>query len=269
MLIRSVKADLTKVFTTKSVYWCSLIVLAIVALYLVSMRNEHPQVFVTDSDGNMVAQRIPVVEDRAFYRSLLGGFITTIDSVMIIMILLTVTTEYSFSTVRQSLVVQPRRWVFVTSKLIVNWLICFVLSVVSYVIAVFGSKILRTDAEVRNAIHPFSTPAMQVYGESVLYLTLIVFLGVGLGVLIRHTAGAISLALLWPLLIEGILIMLLPEKVRNTLSGFMPYTNWNAFLNESRLEGAHWGPTGSLIYFTCFVAVIFGISVLLFKRRDA
>ena len=90
----------------------------------------------------------------------------------------------------------------------------------------------------------------------------------GVGAIIRQSAGAIALLLLWPLLIESLFSLF--GSFGEKIMPFLPFNNANHFLSPEMTTGDfHWGPWGSLIYFAVFVLVIFGISIVLVNRRDA
>ncbi len=72
-------------------------------------------------------------------------------------------------------------------------------------------------------------------------------LAVGVGTLIRQSAGAISLLLLWPLVIESLATII--PKVGKYVGEFGPFNNVNYFLGNGGGFDFHWGPWGGLLYF--------------------
>ena len=105
-----------------------------------------------------------------------------------------------------------------------------------------------------------------VYGTPI-YAFFCVVLAVGVGALLRQSAGAIALLLLWPLLIENLFNLF--GSIGEKIMPFLPFMNANNFLGSGGSVDFHWGPWGSLIYFALFVLVVFGLSIVVVNRRDA
>jgi hypothetical protein len=102
------------------------------------------------------------------------------------------------------------------------------------------------------------------------YAALAAVLGVGVGALLRHTAGAVALLLLWPLVVEPI-VANLPD-VGTDVGPYLPFGNAFAFTGVDWLYPSYdrpWGPFGSLVYFVVVVAAVFAAPVVLINRRDA
>jgi ABC-2 type transport system permease protein len=99
-------------------------------------------------------------------------------------------------------------------------------------------------------------------------------IAVGVGILIRQTAGAVAILLIYSLLVEN-LVVLIP-KIGQTIQKWMPFTEANNFLvagtpNVARrgLEGMPLSAWGSLAYFAGIAAVIMIIALFTANRRDA
>ena len=105
-----------------------------------------------------------------------------------------------------------------------------------------------------------------VYGVPI-FAFLCVALAIAVGALLRQSAGAIALLLLWPLLIESLFGMF--GSFGRNVTPFLPFANADHFLSSGSSTNFHWGPWGSLFYFAAFVLVIFGISIAVVNKRDA
>lgn len=183
--------------------------------------------------------------------------------VIMIMAALSITTEYRFGVIRTTFQAVPRRWQVLAAK-------AGFLAVVALVLGeifAFGSVAL---ARVLNDKPlPLSSEAdwRLVAGTGLVY-ALSAVLAVAVGALLRQSAGAIALLLLWPLLVEG-LVTLIP-KVGDDIQEWMPFANANHFLTDGFVSGDYpLSPWGSLVYFAVFVAVVFGLAVAVVTRRDA
>ena len=88
--------------------------------------------------------------------------------------------------------------------------------------------------------------------------------------LLRHTAGAVTVLLLWPLLVEPLLGNL-PGRGPQ-IGPYLPFANVFEFLDVQWLfpsYAMHWGPAASLGYFLTVVAAVFVTAVVAVNRRDA
>jgi hypothetical protein len=107
-------------------------------------------------------------------------------------------------------------------------------------------------------------------GAIALYGVLTAVLGVGVGALLRHSAGAVAVLLLWPMVAEPILGNL--PNIASEVGPYLPFGN--AFL-FTRLQWMYpvydmpWGEVGSLVYFAAIVAVVFVAAIVVVNRRDA
>jgi hypothetical protein len=95
-------------------------------------------------------------------------------------------------------------------------------------------------------------------------------LGVAVGGLLRHTAGAVAVLLLWPLVVEPVLANL--PNIGSEIGPYLPFANVSVFTRVQWLYPGYampWGEVGSLIYFAAVVAVAFVAAVFVVNRRDA
>ncbi len=105
-----------------------------------------------------------------------------------------------------------------------------------------------------------------VYGTA-LFALFASILAVGVGALLRQSAGTIAILLLWPMLIES-LFGLFGSFGRN-VQPFLPFANINYFLGTDQGIDFHWGPWVAFLYFAVFTLVVFGAAVVVVNRRDA
>lgn len=107
-------------------------------------------------------------------------------------------------------------------------------------------------------------------GAMAVFAALAAVLGVATGALLRHTAGAVAVLLLWPLVLEPILGNM--PSVGSDVGPFLPFGNAFLFANVRWLYPDYsmpWGPLGSLVYFALIVAVVFLAATVTVNRRDA
>ena len=104
----------------------------------------------------------------------------------------------------------------------------------------------------------------------VTYAVLAAVLGVGVGALVRFSAGAVALLLVWPLLIEPVLGSL--PSIGSEVGPYLPFLNASVFTRVPWLYPTYampWGEVGSLVYFAAVAAVVFVAAIVVVNRRDS
>ncbi|GAD83480.1 ABC transporter permease [Nocardia asteroides] len=247
-------AERIKLTSTRSPWWCSAIVillgLGLAALIAVVTKAENTQ------PGEM-----PTLLTPSVVVSGVSGF-----GVMVLMIMaaLTVTSEYRFGVIRASFLAVPNRSKVVVSKTVLVGVYAAVLTGVLALAAFVVAK-LFVGSDAPELVLDGNWRA--IYGIPI-YAFLCVVLAIGVGVLVRQSAAAISLIVLWSLLLEGLLGAF--GSFGRTVKPFLPFQNANRFLSVEEVSGNwHWGVWGSLIYFAVFVAIVFAGALVVVNRRDA
>lgn len=175
--------------------------------------------------------------------------------VLMVVAALTVTGEYRTRMIATTFLATPARSVVLCAKAVVAAVFCG-LSAGLMVIGAFLVAGERLTARTVAGI--------------VLYAALAAVLGVGVGALLRHSAGAVSVLLLWPLLVEP-LVGNVPGRGPQ-VGPYLPFANMFRFLDVQWLfpgYGWHWSAAGSLAYFTALVGLVFAAAVIVVNRRDA
>ena len=88
-------------------------------------------------------------------------------------------------------------------------------------------------------------------------------IGVGLGALVRHLAGAISLALAWVALVEGLIGQLL-----GGLGRWLPFANGRAVGRLAPDAGDLLPQWGGAVVLACYAVVFAAVATLTTVRRD-
>ncbi|WP_213456306.1 hypothetical protein [Rhizomonospora bruguierae] len=107
----------------------------------------------------------------------------------------------------------------------------------------------------------FSPAAMGVVLAGLGAVCLAAVLGVATGVLVRSTAAAVSLLLLWSFLVETVLIFVIPERV----GAYLPFKT----IGGSRVLMEQIGAGTGLAVFALYTALAVGLAALVRSRRDA
>ncbi|SFT62417.1 ABC-2 type transport system permease protein [Actinopolyspora lacussalsi subsp. righensis] len=241
-----------KLFTTRSPWWCLAVALAL-----------------TVGFGALFAATAPESLTVNVGASQVGGQL----GMMVVMVLaaLAVTTEYRFGTIKATFQAVPNRNAVMLAKSTVVAALAFVIGElsafaawgVSYLIA--GNEVMALDAghEWRNV-----AGLGLVYAGAALY-------ALAVGMLVRQSAGAISLVLVWALLVES-LVQLIP-RVGDDIYDWMPFAAANRFLQDggstapmtTQMPEPPIGPWASLVYFLAIGIVLLVVGMVTVRQRDA
>ncbi|WP_415973112.1 ABC transporter permease [Rhodococcus sp. 077-4] len=251
-------AERIKFTSTKSPWWCSAIIVVLGLGFAAILGWAAKSALSLDAP-----EGIPPTTAADVVGVGVGTF-----GAMVLMILaaLTVTSEYRFGIIRTTFQAVTNRGSVLGAKAL---LVGVYGAILSFALAVVGLVIAKGLAgEQAGVLLGFDVDGTWrvLYGTAILAFVQVV-LAIGVGALVRQSAGAIAILLLWPLLIEN-LVGLIPN-VGAKIQAFLPFLNANHFLGSDGGIDFHWGPIGSLIYFVAFTAVIFGAAVFVVNRRDA
>lgn len=252
-MIAAVDAERIKLTSTRSPYWCIgiVVVLAIGVAALVGSTVRGTSVGPTATTSAWTA---------------LIGLNQFGVLVLMIMAVLAITSEYRFGTIRTTFQAVPRRPTVLAAKAIVFGGLALVVTGVLAVVALVLVHILGG----RSAGIDFADSGVlrQIWGTAVV-AALYVLVGLGVGAIVRHTAGAIVVVLIWNLALESILRIL--PKVGSHIAPFLPFANAGRFLSDTSGEAVsyHWNVYGSLLYFAVFAIAVFAIGIVMVDRRDA
>jgi ABC-type transport system involved in multi-copper enzyme maturation permease subunit len=176
---------------------------------------------------------------------------------------LVMTAEYSTGMIRASMTAVPKRLPVLWGKAVVYGLTTLALMVPAALLAfVVGQGILSG----RHIDIAFTHPgvARAVIGAA-LYLTVIGLFGLGLGAIVRNTAGGIAL-------FAGILFVLpplmnvLPTSWNNAASPYLPLEAGQAIMSIT--PGSHLSPWVGFGLLCAYTAAAYVIAALLLRRRD-
>jgi len=237
-----------KLFSTRSPGWCALLA------FLLPM--SFSAMYAMES-GDFLSLTVPATQDG--YRF---GMV-----MVMVMAALAVITEYRFGTIRTAFQAMPNR----SAVLLAKTVVVAVLSALVGEVTAFGSwavaHLLRPEVNLT-----LNTPAewRSVAGVGAVYLIASV-IAVAVGTLVRQTAGAITIMLIYTLLAES-LIALVPV-VGPAVVHWLPFYASRVFL-ESGLGfdsagSAPYGPWGGLLYFTGIALALLGAAMVVVERRDA
>ena len=177
---------------------------------------------------------------------------------------LVITAEYSTGMIHASLTAVPRRLPVLWGKGVVYALVTFALMTPAVVVAFFASQAILSGHSIDISFTAAGVPRA-VIGAG-LYLTVIGLFGLGLGAIVRNTAGGIA-TFAGLMFVLPPLMNVLPTSWNNAASPYLPLQAGEAIMALHR--GNQLGPWTGLGVLCAYVAAAWAIAAFLLSRRDA
>ena len=242
-----------KLFTTRSPLWCTLVALVVFVGFAALVTG------VDEADPSISATQFGY------------GF-----GIVVIMVMATlaITTEYRFGTIKATFQAIPNRSAALLAKTTVVSLFAGLIGLVAAFGSVGIASLIKPSADLTlNTAYEWRAVA----GVSLVFVFAAV-ISVAVGILVRHSAGAVSIVLIYSQLVES-LVTLIPN-VGQDIQNWMPFYVANKFLtgdpdstnrvlNGPPPSNAPLSPWASLAYFAGFAIVMLVISLVVANKRDA
>jgi len=244
-----------KLFSTRSPWWCMVLTFVLGVGPIALIFGLTPD----DETG------LNTGTTQAFYALAM--------MVVLVMAAIAITNEYRFGTIRATFTAIPNRTSVLVSKAAVVALVSGLLGELTAFAAWGVATLVRPQADLTiDTAQEWRTVA----GVGLVFAVSAV-LAIAVGTLLRSTAAAVSIMLVWALLVEN-LILLIP-RAGDDIKTWMPFTAGDRFITagagEAGGEGGgiglkfHYGPWGGLAYFAGIAVALLIIAVVVAERRDA
>ena len=176
-----------------------------------------------------------------------------------------ITSEYSTGMIRATLAAVPRRRLMLGAKSFVFAATALLVGTFGCLAAYFVFQASLSSDTLRTTVGDPGVLRAVIGGG--FYLTVLGLLGLGLGAVLRSSAGAIA-ALFSLLFVPTILAEILPRDWQNTIGPYLPMNAGDAIYSLHRATGSLGAWSGFGI-FCLYAATALGIGFLLITRRDA
>jgi hypothetical protein len=174
------------------------------------------------------------------------------------------TGEAQHGTLAVALVARPARWVIVAAKTITATTAGLALGAAGMIAGFAGAAVGGAPLGIGSVLTSRALWAM-------LYIALAALIGLGVGMIARHTAGAITGLLMWSFVIESLFAPAIPEGVRH----FLPFSAGYRLLDAGpdfeapvAIADLLTRPQYALI-FGGYAVISLAIGTLLLYRRDS
>jgi ABC-2 type transport system permease protein len=251
----ALRSELTKIRSVRSTYW-TLLVMVVVAVgfgalfsYGATQDAHHPK---PGFDPTMHS---------------LGGLYLA-QLVIAVLGALVITSEHSTGMIRTSLSVLPRRGMFVAAKAVVFAAVAFVTGLLTSFASFFVGQAIMSSHHV-NATLGQPNVLRAVIGGA-LFLTACGLLAFGIGLLVRHSAAAISVVAVL-LFVVTVLIGLLPQTWQNDIAKWLPALAGSQIWMVVRPQGnpPMFAPWTGFAVLCGYAAIAIVAGMIVFRRRNA
>jgi ABC-2 type transport system permease protein len=170
--------------------------------------------------------------------------------------------EYGSGTIRSSLAAMPRRGVLLTAKVVLVGLGTLVIGeALSFMVFFEGQAVLSGGAPTASLGQPGVFRAVALSGA---FLALFALLGLAIGTVIRHTAGAIAVFAGCTLLASILL-----SSISESIARFAPELIFANSVAAVLPHGNSLSVTLGVVLMLAYCAAALGLGAVLFNRRDA
>jgi ABC-2 type transport system permease protein len=250
--VRVIRSEWTKLRSLPSTIWCLVATVALVVgvgVAYATLRVARPPADPSAFDSAAVS--LAGVQLAQFAIGVLG--------------VLLMSGEYATGSIRVSLAAVPRRLPLLWGKAVAFGLTTLVLAVPAVLVAFLAGQSILSAQHLETALDaPGVTRA--VLG-SALFLTAVGLLGLGLGALLRNTAGGIS-ALFGLLFAPQLVLGLLPESMSDAAYRYLP-TPAGAAISYVDRDPVTLGPWPGFGLFCLYTGIALGLAAWQLRRRDA
>ena len=292
----AIASEFTKLRSVRSTYW-TLGALFIVSVGLSVAITAGAAANFANNPGNKAGFDATQTSLGAFFE--LGQLIIAVIGAMVI------TSEYSTGMIRTSLTAQPRRGVVYAAKAIVFGSVTLVISLITSFIAFFaGQAMLSGKGVAASLFHTVTIPAnanvnctgggpgsggpgnctatfsgidvitastvLTAIIGTALFVTIVALIAYGVGSIVRHTAGTITIVIAF-LFIVPLLEHALPNEWRWDIMRFLPDAA-NQVVSTTIAgngPGHLWSAWPQLGVTALWAVLLVGIGAYLFRTRDA
>ncbi len=177
---------------------------------------------------------------------------------------LVITAEYSTGMIRATFSAVPKRLPVLWGKALVFGAVAFAITLPAVLIVFFVGQAILSGQHINIAIsHPGVVRAL--FG-SALFLTAMGLFGLGLGAIVRNTAGGIA-TLAGSIFVLPPVIGLLPTNIVNSIDPYLPSNAGGAIWTINPDPGTL-APWAGFALFCGYVAVVFAVAAVMMRARD-
>lgn len=246
-------SEWTKLRTTRSFWWTT----ALFVFFSVGFAALTGAL----ADGKDITSTV------LFAGSTVSGLYTAGFLVLMIQAVMVYTTEFRFGYQQQTFLATPARWVVALAKWLLSLVIAVALTFLTVLACFYVAKALAADTASSTLVVWEDETARRIMWQYPVAAGLLVTFCAGIALLLRQTAGAVSLVLMWQLALEDLLGLL--PRVGEYVGKYGPFGNLRSFLLDYQSIDPGWGVNGGAVYFGVWAVVLLLAGILVLEKRDA
>jgi ABC-2 type transport system permease protein len=178
---------------------------------------------------------------------------------------LVITGEYSTGMIRSTMIAVPKRLPVLWAKAGVYAAVTFALMVPAVLLAFFGSQAILRNHHILQLSFTHPGVPRTVIGGAV-YLMLVGVFCLGLGAIVRNTAGGIAVFAAIMFVIPP-LLNILPSDWNNAINPYLPSSAGNS-IYTLHPDSHSLAPWPGFLLFLGYTALSIGLAAVLLRRRD-
>jgi hypothetical protein len=254
---RVLRSEWTKLWTLRSTRWsllAAVIAMGLLGLVVAAFQMGH-------------WSRLDPHE-RATYSAIntgVGGYHLAQLAIGVLGVLV-ITGEYSTGMIRSSFMAVPRRLPVLWAKAFTFGAVTFVLMLASAFVSFLGVQAIVKQHHVQASLS--SPNALRTIFGAALFLTVLAVMTVGIGSLIRNTAGGIAAFVGLLFVLPGV-IAILPSNISDSITPYLPLNAGTAIATARFDNPHHLAPWTGFALFCGYAALALTAAAIGLKRRDA
>ncbi len=207
--------------------------------------------------ATLVTDEVLVLSEVGFYWTSVSSMLAAIGGVLLF------GSEVQHGTLAAAVAARPARGVIALSKTLTAGAMGLVLGAAGLATGFGGATIAGLDAGDTSAL-----PA--TIGWALVFTTLSAVLGLGIGMIVRHSTGAIGGLLVWGFVIENLFTVFLPEQVTRVLPFYAGnhLLAYNSDFDSARAIAIALTRPENALVFGGYTAVALVVGTVLLYRRD-
>ena len=179
---------------------------------------------------------------------------------------LVITGEYGTGMIRSSLAAVPRRRPVLLAKAAVFGIVTFLIALPTTFVGFELGQLAQRSTHVQANL---STPgALRAVVGAAVYLTLVGLLAVGIGFIVRNTAGALA-TLFGIVLVAPLLVNALPDPYATDVAKFLPLNIGSRVVATTEFDSTSLGPWVGIAVLAGYALVALAAGAVVLSRKDA
>jgi ABC-2 type transport system permease protein len=179
-----------------------------------------------------------------------------------------ISAEFAHGTIRPTFAATPQRMRVLASKAIVTAVFA---AVAEALVVIFCFVVSSAIASSRGASLSLTgqPEAKAALIGIVVFAVIVSLLGFGIGMVIRNTPAAVAVLILWPLVVENIIMAILSAAGVHNPQKFLPYISGFGLGNPNAATSESLSRVNGGLYFAAVTAVVAVVGAVVTARRDA